>query len=102
MVRARVAALPAAALFAALAACSDSTGPVAGQRSVSVSFSTTPSEVSATASRGANYDVIVGSGSADSLVIDTAQVVLRKIELASAAGSCAAAPDSVGDVAGCE
>ena len=100
MVRARTAALPAVALFAALAACSDSTGP-AGQRSVSVSFSTTPSGGGAALSRGASYDVIVGGGSNDSLVIDTAQVVLRKIELASATASCAA-DDSIAGDAGCE
>lgn len=78
--------LPAA--LAALAACSDSTGPNANHV-VTLSFSTVTSPGVA-ASRAPSFDVIVGGGTRDSIVIDTAQVVLRDVELKTTTSLCAA------------
>lgn len=100
MLRARLLALPLAAL--ALAACSDSVGPHGG-RPLSFSFSTAGSAGGASLSRSPSFDVVVGGGSADSVVIDTAQVVLREIELKGTSAACVAGDaDSDEDSDGCE
>ena len=83
----RFSTIAASALAASLiAACSDSTGP-AGRPGVSLSFSTKSPTRAFSAYSAPSSDVVVGSG-ADAITIDTAQIVLREIELKqdSAAG----------------
>lgn len=102
MPRARLLALPIAAL--ALAACSDSVGPNA-RRAVSFSFATSAptTATGASLSRSPSFDVVVGGGSADSIVIDTAQVLLREIELKGQSAACVGGDeDSDEDSDGCE
>ena len=102
MLRARLLLLPVAAL--ALAACSDSVGPNA-RRALLFSFSTAaPTNVTGAAlSRSPGFDVVVGGGTADSIVIDTAQVLLREIELKGESAACVRGDeDSDEDSDGCE
>lgn len=102
MLRVRLLALPVAAL--ALAACSDSVGPDA-RRALSFSFATSAptSAMGASLSRSPSFDVVVGGGTADSIVIDTAQVLLREIELKGQSAACVGGDeDSDEDSDGCE
>ncbi len=72
--------LAALALVGLLAACSDGGSPSAAGRQVAFSIAT-HSPVSAASSLSAAGDVITDSTSNDTLVIDSVQVVLRKISL---------------------
>lgn len=84
--------LPFVALAIALgsAACSDSTSPAA-RNGLSVSFSTAPQATAgATLQRssfGPRFSIVAGSGS-DTLVVTKVQLVLSKMELASASSVC--------------
>jgi hypothetical protein len=101
MIRTRSVGVPAAFLLLA-AACSDSLAP-SSSRALVLSFSTAASATGASTSRSPRADVVVGAGTADSLRIDSAQVVLREIELRDADSSCvpgSMAADDDGD--GCE
>jgi hypothetical protein len=100
----RINVLATSALLGAttlLAACADSTNPAAG-RPVSISFSTAATTGGATLSRidaGPARSVTATSG-ANTIVIDKAQVVVARMELAQAGASCAssaAAGDDEGD-----
>jgi len=87
-------------MLTVIAACSDSVGPTGG-RQVRVSFASAPAAIGASVSRSPSYDIVVGSGTADSIVIDSAQVVLRRIELEASAGDCTADDSSAPGASGC-
>ena len=100
MIRIRSVGAPAALLVLA-AACSDSLAP-SGRRALVLSFSTAASTTGAPTSRAAGPGLVVGGGAADSITIDTAQVVLREIELEATDGSCAPGSElGDGDGDGC-
>lgn len=85
-----VLSIAACAIALGTAACSDSTSPAAG-KGLSVSFSTA-TQTSGTAvlqqsAFGPRFSVSAASGS-DTLVISKVQVVLSKMELASASSVC--------------
>ena len=99
MTRVRYAALSLALLSAA--GCSDSVGPGA-DRPLSFSFTAARAGAARPAlSRAPSFDLVVGDGTAEAVVIDTAQVVLREIELRGGNGCVAGDDDSDEDSDGC-
>lgn len=78
-----------------VAACGDSTAPAAGpSQPVSVSFTTAP-----TASSGSASASLAVSLGADALVVQRVQLVLARVELERAGGSCTSA-EAAGDDSG--
>lgn len=88
------------AIVALLGACSNGAPVMAPRtatsaRGVALSFAAKGTTAS-TAPSGARFSIMVGSG-ADAVTIDTAQVVVRKVELKRGVSTCAAAPDPSDD-----